>query len=114
MVTGGSNSLDWRAGGNTIGQVMVVSLQNTARCLAATNSPDCALSDVMRRLSSDVTKYHHNYQVTGHVTSANILCPSYTQVISLLGLSTRYSQVVSLNLSTTRLTATHITYIIII
>ena len=74
------------AGENTIGQVMVVTLQNTttvigkpARCLAALSSPDCAVSDVMRRLSPDVTKYHHNYQVTGHVISANILCPSYTQ-----------------------------------
>ena len=77
----------------TQSQVMVVSLQNTGvqhrsapgvPTVSPLNSPDCVLSDVMRRLSPDVTKYHHNnhYQVTGHVTSANILCPSYTQVIS--------------------------------
>ena len=85
----------------TQSQVMVVSLQNTGvqhrsapgvPTVSPLNSPDCVLSDVMRRLSPDVTKYHHNnhYQVTGHVTSANILCPSYTQVISLLGLSSSH------------------------
>ena len=74
---------------------MVVSLQNTVRprprCLRSQLSRLCCIGCHEKTEPCDVTKYHHNYQVTGHVTSANIFCPSYTQVISLLGLSTSYT-----------------------